>query len=927
MRRLVVIAIVSIGLSIIGLMAVPETTLAQGSNYAQYQNNAYGAGTYTLVEAPDEFLCTWTGQVNYTLAWGLTICDTFPVYTAPADTRIVGLVFYTEVAIEGMEYFNYNPGRYWRDGPGPWSNAGYFCGIALADARTVCQGLGFANGSREGGSDYYGSMDAAGYYNLNVGGRDSLGGTWGAGGNLLIRPWQYCNPPSGNHWDWTPSTCGQIGQAQYGKKYGISHIILYGDPVDDPTGWYLPFAEESVPIASDVFAPSPLRMRLIGQFEFVFPASNPDTRFVTSIGASPVHSATDGVVSAIYDVNWDDCADDAINYVGYVSLYCAINVEDGPTPYLFEYEEAQIVEITLVGETESLLYLVNNADEYIEVGSVVAGGCTIGEAIYAFSQANNSVFAYLTMIRFDKFSRDETLSDLLVEYPPEVGPCDGSNPDGCLNDDPYVSAPGAWSGTAEITGLGAFISPRETLSKMIDLDPSSDYTVTFVARGDQSTITTEIVNADNFSEVQRLTSQDTIYSYQFTTSANNVLTTIKITSDNLSFSDVVISYLCITLEGSEPPQSPGSCYFSNPSFDLDGASWDSTGGVSFANGAAYVPSSGTLSQSVNLLTNGGAAYDYKLSITFADFISTVSTGSLTYTWGGSPVTITSSITANATATSTINVTANTNQTMVFTLTAQDGSSNPLTIPIARICISGPFPGQEGGIQDVFEEDCEGVTPPAGDGVRANTLFLWNSLDAFFSCDLMRILNEIYQVSVRGLNMTSNWFRYGNTVLLLTWQWIGNGLIPWMEGYAANMIAANGGGAASTNIFDVLLGLLEFLSPLVDLLLSAVYVLIDLLALIIQQAITLWLLAQSLLASLITAYSTATPQPLPYTPDCTNPQSSGWCVGIWILDNTIFAPDSLGRFYVDILIGSLSVSFIVYTVNSLRKSVMDTSGAA
>jgi hypothetical protein len=108
--------------------------------------------------------------------------------------------------------------------------------------------------------------------------------------------------------------------------------------------------------------------------------------------------------------------------------------------------------------------------------------------------------------------------------------------------------------------------------------------------------------------------------------------------------------------------------------------------------------------------------------------------------------------------------------------------------------------------------------------------------------------------------------------------------------------------AANVLFTVVVGAIVFVMKLIGILLG------------------LLRLGQSLLASIITAYNTASPIPIPGLPTCgIDPQSSGICVAVWVMDNTIFSGP--GVVIVPLLVAIGSIHLILWVVAEIRNTVM------
>jgi hypothetical protein len=425
--------------------------------------------------------------------------------------------------------------------------------------------------------------------------------------------------------------------------------------------------------------------------------------------------------------------------------------------------------------------------------------------------------------------------------------------------------------------------------------------------------------------------------------------------------------------------TPGSCYFANHEFDADGAGWVPGSGVTFANGQAFVPNGGTLEQAYTLLPNeDGSSHTYTVSsqvrlLASASYAAQVNkSASLLWRSSQSGQYSTLGTVDSALVTtrglnaydgtvnldypylfeSQLTINAETSNLMSFQVTVNDPEGFIQGLRVDWFCIEaatedGDFPGQGGGDNDGWvppadPRDCAAIPPPIENSVGPWTWYHWQNLNRFFKCDLMKTLNPWYR-AFRELDRTARlWMRWiiANTQYAADWMY---SVVGWMNGHFRNMAAGNVtliNQQSGAGLWDVLLALVNgTFTPIVDAINRLLNTILPLIAgaggiflntinglivlfLALLTELFNWLnMARGLFVALVSAYNTAIPLPIDGMPTCDiNPQASGWCIAIWLMDNTVLAGNR-GAILITVVIGILSVHLVLWMISEVKKLVI------
>jgi hypothetical protein len=573
----------------------------------------------------------------------------------------------------------------------------------------------------------------------------------------------------------------------------------------------------------------------------------------------------------------------------------------------------------------------------------------------------------------------ETLSRLTFE--PDDTNCKQESLAGCINAESDLQTLNHWvhnDGIEQLEGGGVSIPVRQNIYQSgIVVDTETTYTFTVQARssgagGDGSTLRLVV---DLQHQDFELDDNWRVYSF---TPPDPVLNPEAIAIANMGpLEHIEVRFACFA--PNTISVDPNSCYFSNQEFDADGFDWEATN-TTFASGQAYMLDDGTIAQTVRLLPNEDtSAHTYTISaqvrlLTTGDYTGQVDksvTLEYQYPDTGDFVTL-GTIDSALVLSSGLNpatgevlrdfpyqfsddfeISEDTNAPFTFRVNVSDPDNYIRGLRIDWLCINGPFPGQGGGgYEPPVIAHCAVVPLPTEDGIGPWIYYHWKNLERFFDCDLMILLNKWYK-TFYDFQLTA---RYVMRWWIAFPRYVGNWsqtLFWWLDGHFHNMaigqvttITNEGGGCH--DIFCAVLGVIDTLAnsliPIIGALANAINALVGILiggvnfffsviggviAFILAIIVKLLLFLQSigsLLATIVTAYNTATPASIPGLPTCsTNPDSSLLCIAAWVMDHTIFN----GRWGVlfTIILSVLAIHLILWAIGEFKRMILNMGSTA
>lgn len=621
----------------------------------------------------------------------------------------------------------------------------------------------------------------------------------------------------------------------------------------------------------------------------------------------------------------------------------------------------------LTDEGYLLQYIVADADSYVHPGLLIDPNCILGRAVPisglveavpvlsalvgAVSGFNVEVLAGepvgnpgVTIIRW--LNPGKGLG-LFTEYGNPDEACNGDQDLAtCLTFNPKLQQDGdGWDPIGQVTWLpdGALVTPGATIGQSLNL-ADTNYTVIAsvnpVFSGDN--------NHQFLLQLGTLTQTFQIDSsgiggttYQLTGDPEpdygGVGYTVRLT--NTGTSNLIVKYICVEAGAANEPTT---CTFTNPTFESDLSGWTpSDASVVWRQGSAYIPIGQNITQGA-ALPPGSYVLEFDVRIAFDP---------LTYTGGGA-VSVNVYRPDGASGNSPLDI--NWNQigqpgypnipqriTITFTQIAPAGNfvrfepvlDTPATgitgIFLDRACVylTSQGPGDGGG-------QCARPSAPISSEVGAWTAWHWANLNRFFTCDLMILLTQQYnfiQTSTNTILMSIRWFMASITY---TSNWAGTDLFPWLGGHFRNMAVGQVtmvNQESNAGFWDVLIAIIEsIIQPILDLilwiigeaarlLLWVIQALLSLILQVISLLLNIILLGMQVLTSLISAFNAAPIAPISNLPQCgLNPQSHGFCVALWILENTIFSGP--GALMIPLIVAISSIHLLIWVLAEYQRVI-------
>lgn len=423
--------------------------------------------------------------------------------------------------------------------------------------------------------------------------------------------------------------------------------------------------------------------------------------------------------------------------------------------------------------------------------------------------------------------------------------------------------------------------------------------------------------------------------------------------ENTGQAPIHITRACVSEGGGTGDGIPvsGTCQLRNFAFVYGLEGWTASGVT--ANPGVYrdvitAVNGGTLFQTVTMATgNNRVDVNYRVNgLNMPTFEYTLDGGD---TW-----------TAMSTdySSNPLNRTASASFNMAIAVPTEFGirvSLSSGTTTIEQICITPENLPTGGAIGHLpfFDMKCKSENePPAPDIINPGPWLFWHysKLEQFLTCDLMILLNKMHMTMLDGLDFMRWQMLYWQSAANMWGKWIGASFIPYLNGHWTNMaqgrVTVINGDEQCNNVFclgqSVIDGLVGFVGQRVDTIINLVSSAVNLIASLfarifeainvtlaqgvvdiasaqIDLVVGLYDQAKSYLDAIIIAWQVSTPTPIPGLPNCTfAPQSSTFCMFIWVLDNTILT--GRGALLIPIIIGIGSVCVLIIAFKMVRRAM-------
>lgn len=651
---------------------------------------------------------------------------------------------------------------------------------------------------------------------------------------------------------------------------------------------------------------------------------------------------------------------------------------DGPIPFLiFESSTMSMANIVLVQTPAGNIfeYYVRNADYYVSVGTEIHAGCVLGETIQFTPVLNNDRLGLLsTLMQFPLgiitalglipgggepigitmvglqgegfYGYDPLIYDL-TEY---ALPDEACNLDprftGCMVNNPQMKNMGdGWESNGDVTwsDVAAQLGANGYIYQQLNLSTGTEYTVSAVVYptaqglmpGYTSLVTLQIGN----SREEFAVAAGGVAELTFTTTPSPDVGGAFYTAavQNTGTADILVAGYCISEGGNSLVTN---CTVNNSSFDTGLDGWTQTpADILWNAGHIWMFAGDGISQTVSL-TTGEWVLEIEANVWGAD--GATGTAGIDIIWPGESTPESTFLDITWTNEGSLGY-PDIPETIISTFTYEAGISGDLILTatatdqfigvrIEKVCL---HPADSGYDPPPFGATCSVISPPTNDTIGAWISYHWNQLNRFFQCELMILLNHIYSTMISFFKTVSYSIRWGMATINGTFTWTGNILLPWLNGHFANMAAGRvtyvdqGGGAS---VWDVLYALIEqIIAPIVDLLTRLINGAADILFTVVNGIVSIVFqffaqlfdflgMIQSLLNSVVVSFNTATPEVVPGLPNCSiNPQGNLLCVGLWVMDNTIFSGP--GALIIPLIISFASIHFIIWAVREIKKIFM------
>lgn len=477
-------------------------------------------------------------------------------------------------------------------------------------------------------------------------------------------------------------------------------------------------------------------------------------------GDRPVHAATAGTVLSVEPSEFEECYDAGI--LSSCSSARTVVIDDG------------VNEFTYVLRNPT----VTPTDE-------VVAGCRLGE----------------TIDRRALVVRDEAplLEYMLIEPDPDAAAC-GEPPEPpprvCLPGTSIFDAGSGWniSGPHTVSSSAVTLYPTASIRQTASLpDDRRVSMVVMASADDNSGMTIRIghsTSAYNVSQMQQTHTKGPAYYMP------DLLSYFTLAISNTGPEPIAVGDVCLEIEEPETGGGPlEQCIFTNYMFFNLDEFWNSSAGVLFEDAQALMSSGQSIMQDVNLYppTDGDATYTVQADFAIwyhDDAYHDAANGDLVtmhyiYPDSGAAVELDQLEMLNDNyyrASTEIEVSEPMAGGFIF---SPEVASAPGVrgIALRRVCLeSDAFYDEDGNPFEPggpsFDVKCGPNPRPSGGFIGDWVTWHLRNLERFFNCDLMAVLNALFELS-----------RWSQALALHSFQWLTDVLVPYAGGYLDNISAA------------------------------------------------------------------------------------------------------------------------------------------
>jgi len=510
-------------------------------------------------------------------------------------------------------------------------------------------------------------------------------------------------------------------------------------------------------------------------------------------------------------------------------------------------DDQNIWRVNVSTEYGTIKYVVKDANRYVRPGHQIVAGCYIGKTIpstYVQGELLNlSKFTFAGVTKpalnegialISRYQGEQVeLRDYLVTSPVEGSACNASGDTrDCLgNADLSINENWAKSGSVTFKDGGGALIGRNSFvisTRPYNLNENRLPQLKVSARNSVGTNTMRLKLGATIVTYNIISNSYQQYTIAPDAHQANVDDYYDIAVFNDGQGTIEIEYICVShsLQADEetplppPPPHKDGCYFTNPYMDNDAQSWNIyAGDVTRLTGGMGVESGGEFGQGgIILFPNGEESQTYTLTLranlwAFSSYAPTPTDAtdiSITYSLAGDEHTSLDTHTVGEFVSSefgvltyqnTFDVSSNVSGTIIFRVTVGTPATGLRGLVIRDACLeagdttngdpSEEFPG--------FDDDGEAGTPgdrpfpeycATPDYSGANGfVWLWGHLNSFFQCQLMVILNDIYEAIMKFFRMVGWFIRWVMMVIQMFINWISYQVLPWLAGYMVNIMGS------------------------------------------------------------------------------------------------------------------------------------------
>jgi hypothetical protein len=491
--------------------------------------------------------------------------------------------------------------------------------------------------------------------------------------------------------------------------------------------------------------------------------------FVADGSQRPVHAGADGTITRVRDLTPADCVRWGMGERCYLP----------PNEYWQGGDSDNVQYIVLSTSDIDLEYLVYNASGFVYEGLSVTAGCVIGQ----------TTSLNVTLVYADS---DDLIDQFTIEPSISATPCFDDDRE-CVDEDISFQT----FGNVILSNGEYILSAGSSIYTTMALPVDTRVQLRVTARSTEpATLEMQLGTTRRSFNLSMLSSTYTL-GYRYFDPDLLDFYSLRITNADSS-ANIQITDICLAIE-TIASDYPDHCYFTNYSFDHGIVGWSVAEGVMTGSGELFIPSGQSISQLAELYPDGDDPATYTLEIDigvwyYNDFAllrsDTINTISISYIYPyieDDPFqtidTITfgdiASVNNNIRIATSFDIENQTDGSFVIAVSVETLDDDVRGVSIRRVCIV-PDGDEWFGYENphpttpIFSEDCTIPHLPQGGFSAEWITWLWGNFSLFFRCDLMQLLNDIYEIA-----------RWLQATIVHAFAWTEYYLIPYVAGYFEN----------------------------------------------------------------------------------------------------------------------------------------------